>query len=151
MTKIKQDKKGTLDNSGWIPVGLYSLLIAIYASFYIKAVIDGANQKHKLIVIEVKDGEVVLSEDEYKGVKRIDYAVVNKTDDSMTINVYTTDPGKRCIYAEYLIDNIDIIENTDGSYSIEFDEDYISEKGYTKFAEKYISNQTNEGIQRKRG
>ena len=109
------------------------------------------NEKHKSINIIAKDGELTVQEGEFIGIIEFrDYDIINKTNDSLEISVHTKDPEKRYVFSEYIVDNINIIETKDGSYIVQFDEKNISEKGYKKFAESFVSSQVSEGRQRTR-
>ena len=77
-----------------------------------------------------------------------DYEVVHQDDNSLVIFIYGDDHGKRYMYTNYIVDNIDLEKNEDGTYTINFDEDNITDANYLLYVNNIEKDE--KGVERKR-
>ena len=101
--------------------------------------------------IVISNGELTNTHDNIsKEYHSEDYKVIHQDNNSLVIFVYGSDPGKRFMYSEYILDNINVTQNDDGTYSVNFDPESLSEEDYKEFAIDYKAGKTETGIKRVR-
>lgn len=134
------------------------VIVGMGAMLYVPigfAIVDTAKARkeiHTYTTINVSEGNIIIDENsKYQGLQKDNYSIIDYDDDSLVVHVYYEDPAKRFMYKEYIINKINIIENEDGTYSIDFDPSSLSEEGYKYFAENYLGEKRDNGEQRKRG
>ena len=78
------------------------------------------------------------------------YEVVYQDDQTLAISVYGDSPAERYMYTEFLEHNITINENGEGTYTISFDEENLTDDNYAEFVAQFYEEHQSEGVQRKR-
>ena len=78
------------------------------------------------------------------------YEVVYQDDQTLAIRVYGDSPAERYMYTEFLENNITINENGEGTYTISFDEENLTDDNYAEFVAQFSEEHQSEGVQRKR-